>query len=321
MNDGSLVTGEKLCDVSVVIPVYNEAEVVDECFSEVCRVLNATGLKFEVVFVDDGSTDGSIGKLKDICRGHNNVVVVRLKRNYGQQKALLAGLRRAVGKSVVTYDADLQFPPECIPRLVEKVFEGYDVVGGVRERRKDNFLLNCLPSTVGQYLINRALGVKQKDFGSIKCYSCRLVRDIISSTRPNIIIPAEAYYLSDNFVEIPIQHRHRKHGCSKWSVLRRMESYLDIFTAYAQRPFEWMMIGGSVSILLGLALAVGIVFYKVFVSPEFSGLIIFFDIFLILAGLHFFGLSLIGEFVVRSYRTKASESAELVAEVYGADGE
>ncbi len=316
-------TGKKFRDVSVIIPVYNEIKVLEDCFSEVSRVLESTDYDYEIIFIDDGSSDGSTDKLISFCKDNSKVIVIQLKRNYGQQGALLIGLRYARGRSVITYDADLQFPPECILKLAEKILDGYDIAGGIRERRQDNFFVCRIPSIVGQYLINRALGIRQKDFGAIKGYSINLVQNIISSNKPNIIIPAQAYYLSKNFVEIPIEHHPRKFGKSKWSVFRRMESYMDIFTAYAQRPFEWMMVGGTVSVALGLVLALGIVLYKIFVSTEFSGLIIFLDISLIFVGIHFWGLSLIGEFVVRSYRGNTFEHGDLIAKVHtvGSDSE
>lgn len=314
MNEAHATTSSKSCVISVVIPVYNELAILDECFSEVCRVLDATDHSYEIVFVDDGSSDGSLERMIGFCEKHEGVVLVQHKRNYGQQKALLSGLKHSAGRAVVTFDADMQIGAECIPEMAEKILDGYDIAGGIRKGRQDHLFYNRIPSWIGNSLINKALCIRQKDFGATKAYSHKIVQEVLAMPRPNIIIPATAYSISKNFVEIPVRHEARKTGRSKWSTLQRVETYLDIYTTYARRPFEWMMISGLGSFLAGLVLGIGIILYRILGQVQFAGTIIFFDVFLLFFGIHFLSLSLIAEFIVRTYRYRGEES-EMVAQI------
>ena len=303
-------------DVSVLIPVLDEEEGIEHCNSELTRVLEAAGLSYELIYIDDGSRDRSLALLKSFVRPDGRVVVLQLRRNQGQQKALWLGLQRVRGEVVVTYDSDLQFVPECIPDLVAKVREGYEIASGIRKARKDPLFANRLPSWVGQFLINHALGVQQRDFGSVKAYTRSLAEDLAARTDPYLILPAAAYSMSKNFAEVEVGHQARQAGVTKWSLLRRMEFYLNIYTSYAQRPFEWMMVSGGISIALSVALAIALVFYRIYVS-DFRGTIVFFDVFLFATGLQLFCFALIGEFVVRTFRGRfMNAGAQPIEEVF-----
>ncbi|MDC3379284.1 glycosyltransferase family 2 protein [Planctomycetota bacterium] len=302
-----------LLDVSIVIPVYNEDDGITLCNQELTRVLDAAGLAYELIYVDDGSQDESLALLKTFVRPDGRIVVIQLRRNQGQQKALWVGLQQVRGRVVITYDSDLQFVPECIPDLVAKVNEGVDIASGIRKARKDPLFANRLPSWAGQFLINRALGIKQKDFGSVKAYSRKLARDLADRTDPYLILPAAAYHLSKNFAEVEVGHQARQAGVTKWSLLRRMEFYLNIYTSYAQRPFEWMMVFGGISLGLSVALAFAILAYRIFVSADFRGTIVFFDVFLFATGLQLFCFAIIGEFILRIFRGRVMDpNAQLV---------
>lgn len=302
-------------DVSVLIPVFNEIDGVDRCHREVAAHLEAAGLGFEIVFVDDGSTDGSTERLRQIAQDDPRVTLVKLIYNVGQQRAMYAALPSCRGRAIITYDADLQFHPSCLVPLAEKVFEGYDVVGGIRTERKDDVLFNLLPSWIGRRLINSALRIRQRDFGAVKAYSARIVRVLLGIHAPLIVIPAMAYTVTRRTIEIPVVHQARESGRSKWSVLARIETYLDIYTLYSRRPFSWMLVTGIGSLALSFLLMLGIVTYWFTVSRNFSGLIIFFDVFLFATGIYFFSLSLIGEFVVRNLRGHRFDPAQVVEEV------
>jgi hypothetical protein len=142
---------------------------------------------------------------------------------------------------------------------------------------------------------------------------------LLSMDAPKIVIPAMAYSASRNAIEIPVRHQSRASGQSKWSILSRMELYLDVYTLYARRPFEWMMLGGLASIMAGMLLAVSVIFYRIFISDTFSGLIIFFDLFLLVTGTYFFSLALIGEFVVRNFRGGRFQASRMIDEVVNAE--
>jgi len=302
-------------DVSILVPVFNEIDGIDRCHQEISAILRESGYSFEIVFVDDGSTDGSVERLRAIAQADPRAILVKLLYNVGQQRAMYAALGYCSGRAVITYDSDLQFHPQCLPALAAKVFEGYDIVGGIRTERKDSLLANRIPSWIGRNLINIALRVKQQDFGAVKAYSGRLVKLLLGVNTPLVVIPAMAYSLTRRAIEIPVLHQARQTGFSKWSVLSRIETYLDIYTLYARRPFAWMMVSAIACLSLSVLMALGIVIYRLFVFGNFSGLIIFFDVFLFATGIYFFSLSMIGEFVVRNLRGNRFDPRQVVEEV------
>lgn len=289
-------------DISVVIPVLNEQEGIERCYREVSRVLGDSKYGYELVFVDDGSEDQSLAKMMTFAEKDSRVTLVKLKRNFGQQKAHWAGFCECHGRAVVTFDSDLQFEPESIITLSEKIFEGYDTAGGIRENRQDSLLLNKLPSYIGKLLINKALKIKQKDFGGVKAHSFQLIRAILEiPNSQNQILSALAYSLSKNFIEIPVRHLTRQTGRSKFTILRRMESYLDIYTLFADRPFQSLILLAFLSIFGGTLLGCGILAFKLSGGLP-SGNIIILCFFMFFIGVQLFITSLLGEFVVRLYR-------------------
>ena len=309
-------------EISVVIPVLNEEEGIDRCFSEVSAALDASGREYEIIFVDDGSTDGTFDAMGGYVESSDRVVIVKLVRNVGQQRAILIGMRYSRGDCVIAFDGDLQFSPKCLTALADEVKAGNDIVSGVRHSRKDKLLVNLFPSWFGRLLVNKALGVNVRDFGAVKGFSRRIVDQLVEIGTP-VNVYATAYTLTKSHAEIPVEHRPRTKGRTKWSVIRRMEMYFDIFTAYAPRPFEWMMIVGFLLLLLSVVLFVGIVLYKIFIQWQFRGTIVFFDVFLFFTGLHLFSISLIGEFVVRTFRTarRSDETNPVEQVVLGPTGE
>ncbi|MBM3505464.1 MAG: hypothetical protein FJX65_16540 [Alphaproteobacteria bacterium] len=203
---------------------------------------------------------------------------------------------------------------------MRKIDEGYDIVSGVREKRDDPWLLNRFPSYLGGLLINRALGIRQSDFGAVKGYSRTLVDELKSLKPSRPMVYAAAYALSKNFAEIPVGHQRRKTGRTKWSLLKRIETYLDIYTTYAPRPFAGVLVGSVALMLAGVALTLGIAAYRLWTNEEFSGLIIFFAVFLVGIGFQFALLSLIGEFVTRMLRAEPLFRSDPVVTVWGANG-
>jgi undecaprenyl-phosphate 4-deoxy-4-formamido-L-arabinose transferase len=302
-------------DVSVLVPVFNEEAGLDSCYRWIIAVLEASPYSFEIVFVDDGSTDGSINRMKEFAAVDPRITVVKLMYNVGQQRAMYAALAYCHGRAVITFDADLQFHPECLPKLAALIAEGYDVVGGIRVDRRDSFFANRFPSWLGRKLINSALKIDKVDFGGVKAYSARMVKMLLGLHTPLVVIPAMAYSISRRVTEIPVRHEPRVTGVSKWSVLSRMEAYIDLYTLYARRPFAWMLLAGLTSLVLSLFLAAGILAYRLLVSENFAGLIIFLDIFLFVTGIYLSSLSLIGEFVVRGLRGNRLDRKQIVEEV------
>lgn len=307
-------------DISVIIPVFNEAEGLPRCHAAVVKTLEEEGRTFQIIYVDDGSTDKSAEILDSLAKGDSRITLIALTRNIGQQPAMRAALPYCRGRAVITFDSDLQFHPDCLGRLADEVFKGTDVVGGVRNDRQDSLFLNRIPSAIGRFLINRALGIRQQDFGGVKAYSRALVARLCKVDTPYMIIPAHAYRLARTWLEIPVRHQKREIGKSKWSLFKRMQVYFDVYTEFADRPFGWVVMLGGGLFTTGAALGVGILAYRLLSTREFSGLIIFFAIFLLATGAYTFVLALIGEFVVRIYRSGGLHPARMIDKVVETSG-
>jgi undecaprenyl-phosphate 4-deoxy-4-formamido-L-arabinose transferase len=302
-------------DISVLVPVFNELAGIAECHRQIRAALETSGRSWEIVYVNDGSTDGSDSMLRQIADSERAVTLVSLAYNVGQQSAMYAGLAFCRGASVVTLDSDLQCPPSCIVPLVEKLDEGYDMVGGIRVERSDELFGNRIPSMIGRFLINRALGVNQVDFGAVKAYSRRIVDLMVQANESIIVIPAMAYRFARRWTEIPIEHRARQTGVSKWTLYNRAELYADIFTLYARRPFAPLVALGCLFLALGIAIGMGAFVYRLFASEGFSGLIIFFAVFLFASGFYFVTTAMLGELLVRALRRQRQPVAAIAEAV------
>lgn len=178
-------------DCSVVVPFYNEAEAVDELYSRLTRTMGGTGLYYELIFIDDGSTDSTLEQLKTIAAGDSKVVVVELRRNFGQTPALAAGFDAARGQIIISMDGDLQHAPEEIPNFLEKINAGYDVVSGWRKRRVDNLIMRKIPSRTANWLASKVSGVDIHDFGTtFKAYRREVIEELNLYGEMHRFIPA-----------------------------------------------------------------------------------------------------------------------------------
>jgi glycosyltransferase involved in cell wall biosynthesis len=304
-------------DVSVLIPVCNEEEGIDRCFVEITRVLDSSGLGYELVFVDDGSSDRSWERMEALAAPSDRVLLVKLRRNAGQQVALWAGLPHCRGEVVVTLDADLQCTPECIPLLVAQIRHGHDIAGGIRVDRRDSLLLNRLPSWCGRFLINHALGISQQDFGAVKAYRRDLVERIARLPPDHLVIPAAAYALSRRFVEVPIAHAPRRQGVSKWSLEKRARFFLDLYLAYALRPFDGTLLAGLVAMMAGLAALLWSACLRPSGPPDPGAALLVLEAILMMAGVQLATLALIGESAARAIRACGTGTDALVERIVG----
>lgn len=220
--------------VSVVISSYNDRDIIEPYFKAISKVLGqAPQYDWELVYVDDGSTDGSVDVLKTLAVRDCRVCLVVLGTNVGQQKAFFAGLQKASGNVLITLDGDYQYEPECLVRLTDKILQGFDLVSGIRVRRKDSPLTN-LASWVGQFFVRRALPYPVKDFGAVKAYSRALIDRMVQETDGSMPHGA-AFGLADRIAEIPVGHRPRPSGRSKWTFGMRLRMYRDLSRMY-RRP-------------------------------------------------------------------------------------
>jgi undecaprenyl-phosphate 4-deoxy-4-formamido-L-arabinose transferase len=290
--------------LSVVIPVFNEEENLPELLDRLTATLVPLDRTYEVVFVNDGSRDRSIVLLQEASARDPHLVVVDFNRNYGQHAAVFAGFEACRGEIVVTLDADLQNPPEEIPKLVAKMEEGYDVVGSVRVHRQDPLLRR-----VASRIINRmtavATGVQLSDYGCmLRAYSRPVVKILASSQEISTFIPVLADLYAGRVTEIPVAHDERHHGDSKYSVWKLIRLQFDLMTSFSVLPLRFTMGVGvamaALSMLLALILIAGRLIWGQ--SWAVSGVFTLFAVVFCFLGVQLFAIGLLGEYVGRIYQ-------------------
>jgi undecaprenyl-phosphate 4-deoxy-4-formamido-L-arabinose transferase len=305
-------------EISVVIPVFNEEDNLRELGERLIRTLTAMGRPFEIIFVDDGSTDSSWQLLTDLNRQFPQYIrALQFHRNFGQHQAIFAGFQAARGKIMVTLDADLQNPPEEIPRLVAKLDEGYDTVGGWRENRRDS-LFRRLPSQLVNYVMSRVTGVKLRDYGCmLRAYRRSVVDSINQCQESSSFIPALANLFSHRVAEIPVGHAERERGKSKYSLIKLLRLNFDLMTGFSNLPIHLVGFMGVTIALLGLLFGLFLIIRRIFVGPEVGGVFTLFAILFVFVGLNTLGLALIGEYVGRIYREVRGRPRFVVRQTLG----
>jgi len=308
---------------SIVVPFHNEEESVTELYDRLKAVMEATGEPFEFVFVDDGSRDHSFRLLQDIAAVDSRVVVVKLRRNFGQTSALAAGFDHAQGEYVIAMDGDLQHDPADIPAFLEKLEEGYDIVSGWRKDRVDNFVMRRFPSRIANWLMAKLSGVDIHDFGTtFKAYRRELLQEVPLYGEMHRFIPALASWHGATICEIPIKNivATRK---SHYGISRTFRVLFDLMTIrfllrYLTRPLHFFGRWGVLSGMAGGGIAIWLGFEK-FVRHvqlmDHHGPMMIFAAVLFLAGVQLLALGLLGEMQVRHYFTAFEATPYSVARV------
>ena len=305
-------------EISVVVPVFNEEDNLRELGERLIRTLTAMGRPFEIIFVDDGSTDGSWQLLTDLNRQYpQNIRALQFHRNFGQHQAIFAGFQAAKGKVMVTLDADLQNPPEEIPRLVAKLDEGYDTVGGWRENRQDS-IFRRLPSQLVNTVMSRVTGVKLRDYGCmLRAYRRSVVDSINQCQESSSFIPALANLFAQRVAEIPVGHAERERGKSKYGIIKLLRLNFDLMTGFSNLPIHLVGFMGVTIAFLGLLFGFMLIIRRIFVGPEVEGVFTLFAILFVFVGLNTLGLALIGEYVGRIYREVRGRPRFVVRQTLG----
>jgi glycosyltransferase involved in cell wall biosynthesis len=295
-------------ELSVIIPVYNEELNLPGLLEQVHAALGPTGRNYEVIVIDDGSTDGSYPLLARMARIDPTLTVVQFRRNFGQTPAMQAGIDVAQGQVIVTLDADLQNDPADIPRMLAKLEEGYDLVAGWRAKRKDAFLNRRLPSLIANRIIGKFTGVRLHDYGcTLKVINAELAKQFRLYGEMHRFIPAVAAFIGARITELPVNHRPRQHGRSKYGIGRTVRVVLDLITVrfiqnYLTRPMQvFGLLGlllGSAGTLISLWLAIEkIVFHKNLADRP----LLLLGILLIMVGVQLLSLGLMADIVARTY--------------------
>lgn len=261
-------------DISIFIPVYNEEESLNLLHEKICTSLQSTNYSYEIIYVDDGSKDNSYKILKDIASKQSNVKVIKFRRNFGQTAAMSAGIDVARGKVLIPMDSDLQNDPEDIPRLMDKIMEGYDVVSGWRKNRKDTFVNRKLPSVIANKIISWISGVNLHDYGcTLKAYRSEVLKDIRLYGELHRFIPICASWVGAKVTELPVNHHERQFGKSKYGINRTFKVILDLIvmkflTDYITKPIYFFGGTAFVSLLVSFLLFLWSAYLKVFNSIE-----------------------------------------------------
>lgn len=287
--------------LSVVIPVFNEEGNIPALCSRLSKTLDGLGKDYEVIFVDDGSRDKSFSLLEGLARGNKRLKLVQLSRNFGQHSAIYAGFAKAEGEVVVTLDADLQNPPEEIPKLLKKLEEGYEAVGGVRKNREDS-LLRKLPSFLVNRIATKVVGVQVRDYGCmLRAYRRSLVQDMLQYQDVSSFIPALANSLAQGVAEVEVEHSARQQGTSKYNIFKLLTINFDLITGFSLLPIQMLSLLGLVTALLGGGFGIFLLIRRIFVGPESEGVFTLFAVLFVFIGLLFLALGLIGEYIGRIY--------------------
>lgn len=299
---------EKCVDISIVVPVYNEQENVEAVYSAISTALSAMGCSYEIVMVDDGSSDGSYNVLTRLASQDETLKVIRFRRNFGQTAAMSAGFDHAKGDIIIPMDGDLQNDPADIPRLVAKIHEGFDVVSGWRRDRKDTFISRKIPSLLANALISRQTGVHLHDYGcTLKAYRREVLDGINLYGEMHRFVPALASQFGAKVTELPVNHFPRLHGVSKYGISRTLRVILDLMTvkflmAYSTKPIQLFGKWGVYTILAGVGTGATTLYMKLFehLSMNRNPLLIL-TAFLLFMGTQFIVLGLLGELNARTY--------------------
>ena len=309
---------------SIVIPFFNEQESIPQLYMKLTEVMDSIGEPYEMVFVDDGSKDNSYKVLSDIYEHDRRVNVVRLRRNFGQTPALKAGFDFARGEIVISMDGDLQHDPEEIPRFLEKIEEGYDLVSGWRYQRKDHWLMRQVPSRAANWMMAKLSGIELHDFGTtFKAYRREILQEIQLYGELHRFIPALASSTGARIAEVPISNLERKNGKSNYGIGRTIRVFFDLIMVkflldYSTRPLQFFgllgMAGSGSGALIAAILVVKKVFFHQNIMTE-HGPLMMLSIALFVSGIQFISMGLLGEITSRTYYESQNKAIYALREV------
>jgi glycosyltransferase involved in cell wall biosynthesis len=309
--------------LSVVIPLYNEEENVQLLHDRLRKSLDPLGQEYEILFVDDGSTDRTLSLLEKIQANDKRVIVLSLRRNFGQTAAFAAGFDFSRGDVVVTMDGDLQNDPSDIPKLIEMMKDN-DLVSGWRRKRKDPFFTRKLPSIIANWLISNVTGVKLHDYGcSLKAYRRDVIKNLKLYGEMHRFIPAVASWYGVRVAEVETVHHPRLHGKSKYGISRTIKVVLDLITvkflqSFSTKPIQFFGPVGMLSGIFGFLILIYLSIDKIFFGNPIGGRpLILLGALLIIVGIQLIGMGLLGEMLVRVYHESQRKPIYVMKKILG----
>ena len=312
-------------DCSIIVPVHNEENNLKLLHKEINDSVGPLGIAYEVLYIDDGSEDNSLGILEEIVKRDQKVKVIQLARHFGQTEAMQSGIDAAKGDIIIFLDGDLQNDPHDIPALINKIKEGYDIASGWRKDRKDGFLLRKLPSFIANFLISRFTGVKLHDYGcTLKAYRKKAIKGIRLYSEMHRFIPVYAVRRGGSIIELPVSHRQRFSGKSNYNLMRTHKVILDFLTVefitgYFNKPIYVFGTAGILLYLSGFVLGLIIVARKVFFSGEWMSPLLFVMFMAFIMGTQFILMGFLAEMFIRLYYKNTRESTYEIKKVMEKD--
>ncbi|BAZ45732.1 putative glycosyl transferase [Chondrocystis sp. NIES-4102] len=311
-------------DLSIVVPIYNEADSVERLISAIALAAKETQLNYEIICVDDGSKDCSTAVLTDMAKKRVDLKAIILRRNYGQTAAMAAGFELAKGKVIVTLDGDLQNDPADIPMLISKLNEGYDLVSGWRKHRQDDALTRLLPSKIANIIIAKVTGVRLHDYGcSLKAYRSELIADMNLYGELHRFLPALAYIEGARITEVPVRHHARQFGKSKYGLGRTIRVVMDLMTVFFMkkfltRPMHVFGLGGVISLATGIAMGIYLTIVKLYFDRNIGDRpLLILAVLLILTGVQLFCFGLVTELLMRTYHESQRRPIYRIRDIFG----
>ena len=308
-------------EISVIVPVFNEAENLLLLYKNVIQVLDKIGDSSEIIYINDGSTDGSREIIDSIAQNDPRVKIVHFRRNFGQTAAMMAGFDYAAGNIIIPLDADLQNDPEDIPRLIAKLEEGYDVVSGWRKNRKDHALKRNFVSMIANRMISIISGVHLHDYGcSLKAYRKDVIKGVKLYGEMHRFIPIYASWFGARIAEIPVSHHSRRFGNSKYGLERVMKVIFDMLVVkflarYSNKPMYIFGGVGVTSIFIAFLSGLLAIYFKVFDNTSFIQTPLpLLVVLMTITGIMCFLMGLLSEIVIRTYYESQGKTTYLVAE-------
>jgi glycosyltransferase involved in cell wall biosynthesis len=311
---------------SIVVPFFNEQESVAQLYIKIIEVMDGIGEPYEIVFVDDGSKDGTFRLMSEIARDDHRVAVVRLRRNFGQTAALKAGFDHSRGEIIISMDGDLQHDPAEIPRFIEKIEEGYDIVSGWRVERTDHWLTRQIPSRVANRIMAKLSRVDLHDFGTtFKAYRREILSEIHLYGELHRFIPALASWAGASVAEVPITNIPRKAGKSNYGISRTIRVLLDLLSVkflldYSTKPLQFFGIAGLSCLAAGGGIGLWVFARKALLDEGLlanHGPLILLGMALVMGGIQFMAIGLIGELLARTYYESQNKPVYTVRQFIG----
>lgn len=303
--------------VSIIIPVYNEEPNLQKLMARLHPVMTSIGKPFEIIFTDDGSRDRSLEILREMARTCPEVKVIEFNGNFGQHMAIMAAFEKSAGEIVVTLDADLQNPPEEIPKLVAEMEKGHDVVGSVRQKRQDTFFRRAA-SRVVNITTNKMTGMQMSDYGCmLRAYNRTVIDNLNRCQEMTTFIPALAQTFASNPSEVPVSHAERAEGESKYSLYRLVRLNFDLMTGFSVVPLQLFALLGILTSTASVLFAVFLLVRRFLIGSEVEGVFTLFAILFFFVGIIIFGIGLVGEYVGRIYQEVRRRPRYVVRRTYG----